>query len=309
MFPTFSKVLSSVRPKAFLLENVNGLASRGLQSQLAYVKLQLANPGLVARSEDSWHDHRQWLEVHSNGGAAAESSYEVSLQTLNAADYGVPQIRKRVFFVGFRRDLSVEWEFPTGSHSKEALLREQWVTGEYWRRHGVRRSHATRPTAGVIKRLERNERPTLQPWLTVRDAISGLPMPSQGGVPTQGSQHIRIPGARRYSGHTGSPLDYPAKPLKAGVHGVPGGENMLVNANGKVRYLTVRECARIQTFPNDWRFQGRWSHVTRQLGNAVPVALAEVMAKSLKDALMASTPREAPGRVAIAGSLAPVGGR
>ena len=66
--------------------------------------------------------------------------------------------------------------------------------------------------------------------------------------------------------------------MKAGVHGVPGGENMLRKSDGSVRYFTVRESARLQTFPNDYELHGSWSEAMRQLGNAVPVELARVVA-------------------------------
>jgi hypothetical protein len=59
--------------------------------------------------------------------------------------------------------------------------------------------------------------------------------------------HIYIPGARSYPGHTDSPLDEPAKTLKAGVHGVPGGENMLALPSGEVRYFTVREARTLES--------------------------------------------------------------
>lgn len=65
------------------------------------------------------------------------------------------------------------------------------------------------------------------PWRTVRDAISDLPEPENIDAASSIPNHIYISGARSYPGHTGSPLDEPAKTLKAGVHGVPGGENML----------------------------------------------------------------------------------
>ena len=213
-------------------------------------------------------------------------AYEVAYQTLNSADYGVPQQRKRVFIVGFRRDIRVEWEFPKETHSKDALLREQWVTGEYWKRHGIRGSGRIRPSNSCMNRVEQVELGETRPWNTVRDAIGDLDSPSRAKSPVSGSQHIRIPGARIYPGHTGSMLDQPAKTIKAGVHGVPGGENMVANPNGSVRYFTVRECARVQTFPDSWAFCGEWSTVTKQLGNAVAILLGKILAVSVKNALL-----------------------
>jgi DNA (cytosine-5)-methyltransferase 1 len=116
----------------------------------------------------------------------------------------------------------------------------------------------------------------------VRDAIADLPDPEQGIEAAREIPNHRFqPGARAYPGHTGSPLDEPAKTLKAGVHGVPGGENMLAKPGGGVRYFTVRESARLQTFPDDYVFHGSWSETMRQLGNAVPVRLAEVIGRDV----------------------------
>jgi DNA (cytosine-5)-methyltransferase 1 len=70
-------------------------------------------------------------------------------------------------------------------------------------------------------------------------------------------------------------LDAPAKALKAGVHGVPGGENMVVLDDGSVRYFTVREAARLQGLPDDFAFECAWSEAMRQLGNAVPAQMSE----------------------------------
>jgi DNA (cytosine-5)-methyltransferase 1 len=80
-------------------------------------------------------------------------------------------------------------------------------------------------------------------------------------------------------------MDEPSKTLKAGDHGVPGGENTIVMENGAVRYLTVREAARIQTFPDEYFFPCAWTESMRQLGNAVPVKLAEKVAGSIRDHL------------------------
>ena len=125
---------------------------------------------------------------------------------------------------------------------------------------------------------------TLKPWRTTRDAIAGLPEPTVKGSETWHNHKLQE-GARSYPGHTGSVLDLPAKTLKAGVHGVPGGENMIALPDGRVRYLTVRESARLQTFPDDFRFHGSWTETMRQLGNAVPVELAHVVAASVREHL------------------------
>ena len=62
---------------------------------------------------------------------------------------------------------------------------------------------------------------------------------------------------------------------------MPGGENMLRRPDGSVRYFSVRESARLQTFPDDFLFHGSWSETMRQLGNAVPVSLSAIVANSV----------------------------
>ena len=126
----------------------------------------------------------------------------------------------------------------------------------------------------------------------MRDAIGDLPDPEFAPEKAAAFANHRFqPGARAYPGHTGSPLDEPAKTLKAGVHGVPGGENMLARPDGTFRYFTVRESARLQTFPDDYVFHGAWSEAMRQLGNAVPVALGELVASDVMRAMTAKSPK------------------
>jgi len=128
------------------------------------------------------------------------------------------------------------------------------------------------------------EKPTEQAWRTVRDALHDLPEPTDfphGKI----LNHRLQAGARSYAGHTGSPMDEAAKTLKAGVHGVPGGENMLMRPDGTVRYFSVRESARLQTFPDDYELHGSWSEAMRQLGNAVPVEFARLIASDVANQL------------------------
>lgn len=124
-----------------------------------------------------------------------------------------------------------------------------------------------------------------KPWRTVRDAICDLPDPETDPRAEEIPNHWANPGARSYPGHTGSPHDEPAKTLKAGDHGVPGGENTLAFPSGRVRYFTVRESARLQTFPDEYIFPRSWTESMRQLGNAVPVQLGATIAGSVAQAL------------------------
>lgn len=121
-------------------------------------------------------------------------------------------------------------------------------------------------------------------WRTLGEAIADVPQPVRK-PPRDLWDNILREGARPYAGHTGSPLDQPAKTIKAGAHGVPGGENMIAFPDGSVRYLSVREAKLVQTFPEDYVIWGNWGEAMRQIGNAVPVRLAEIMGKALWEAL------------------------
>lgn len=281
MFPQAVRAVREIRPSAFIFENVKGLTRERFRNYLEYIRLQLQHPEIELRPGEAWADHLVRLECFHTSAKREGLHYRVVTQVLNAADFGIPQKRERIFFVGFRDDLGIEWAFPKPTHSQNALLWDQSSHGSYWDRHRISKSQRFY----TLRDAELNllVPPQESPWRTVRDAISDLPAPETSK--TSASAHRFQPGAKVYPGHTGSPLDEPAKALKAGVHGVPGGENMLVHPNGSVRYFTVREAARIQTFPDDYIFPSSWSETMRQLGNAVPVGLAGVVGRSVKHQL------------------------
>lgn len=277
MFPAAVSVVKQTKPQAFIFENVKGLTRPSFASYFEYIKLQLTFPSMVKRKGESWTDHLSRLEDQYTKGRYRGLKYNVVARVVNAANYGIPQKRERVFLVGFRDDLGIEWHFPNAQYSKEALLWSQ-VTGEYWERFEVPKKQRLIPKEAERVRYQ----PESKPWRTVREAIGDLPDPEHHKRKSQlWLNHKFQPGARSYPGHTGSPLDEPAKTLKAGVHGVPGGENMLRRPDGSVRYFTVRESARLQTFPDEFIFHGSWSETMRQLGNAVPVELAQIFAEDV----------------------------
>lgn len=286
MFPEAVRAVREAKPRAFVFENVKGLTRATFQNYFEYIQLQMRHPEVVARSDEDWTDHHARLEQHHVSGSREGLTYHLVTRLLNAANHGVPQRRERVIFVGFRSDLAEEWHFPREVFSAEALIWSQYGDGTYWDRHKV--ATKDRPNSSALKaRAARiGEKPVDLPWRTVRDAIADLPDPEHQPARARAvSNHRFQPGARSYPGHTGSPLDEPAKTLKAGVHGVPGGENMMLKPTGEVRYFTVRESARLQTFPDDYVFHGSWTETMRQLGNAVPVRLAEIVGRDVERAL------------------------
>ncbi|MGI1970941.1 DNA cytosine methyltransferase [Shewanella baltica] len=288
MFPEAVRAIRENKPKAFIFENVKGLLRKGFFEYFEYIILQLQYPSLNKFDNESWLEHRIRLERYHTKNNHKELEYNVIYRLVNAADYGVPQKRERVFIIGFRKDINANWSFPVATHSEDSLLWSKWVVGDYWEKHNLPTPEIDELTKRKVKNLKMKYgffAPQSLPWQTVRDALADLPDPRVVGNIID--NHEFKGGAKIYPGHTGSYIDEPSKALKAGGHGVPGGENMIRYEDGSVRYFTVRESARIQTFPDDFHFEGSWGEIMRQLGNAVPAKLGEIVGKSVFLALKA----------------------
>ena len=289
MFPEAVRAVRELQPRYFVFENVKGLLRESFASYFNYIILQLSFPTVVRHEKEDWIEHLSRLEKIQTSGHFPDLSYRVVYRLLDAADYGIPQHRHRVFIVGFRSDLGIEWNFPESTHNLNKLIWEQWVTGEYWDLHKVAKSKRPVMPESLKRRVEilKANHSLIAPegnrYLTVRDALVGLPDPrTKNSIPN----HEFRDGAKPYPGHTGSALDEPSKALKAGAHGVPGGENMIAFPDGSYRYYTAREAARIQTFPDDYIFDSAWTEAMRQIGNAVPMHLAEVVGQSIMNQIV-----------------------
>jgi DNA (cytosine-5)-methyltransferase 1 len=312
MFPQMFRAVRQIQPKAIICENVRGLVRPSFRPYFDYIVRELELPFEERASDVGWREHDEVLQARiKERPKDPVRRYDVVVTQVNAADYGVPQIRRRIIIVAFRADLKVDLKLfrdavePT--HSQVALIRSM-LNGEYWKRHADVPNHVRDfVLAGLPKIAPPDD--GLLPWRTFRDAIKGNgdekvlpPIPWDrldrkehflGGF----TDHIGWPDARIYNGHTPNQLDRPAKTVKAGVHGVPGGESVMLtddltsDADGssnrayRHRYMTVRETARVMTFPDSWRLEGPRGEKMRQLGNAVPVLLGEVFAKGVAAAL------------------------
>jgi len=281
MWPEAIRIIREIRPKAFIFENVRGLLRPDFSDYLEYIKLQLSYPHLTIKSQESWVKHLARLRKHGKNTRSKQAIYRVIAHGINAADYGAPQKRHRAIIIGVSSEYGEDWNFPNPTHSQEALAWSKHISGDYWERHNIRkiRMPASSSEKYALNRAKKlNKRPRELPWLTVRDVIGDLPPPTKS---EKISGHWQHPGAKAYPNHAGSNIDEPAKALKAGDHGVPGGENMLVNSRGRVRYFTVREMARLQSFPDEFIISGSWKAATRQLGNAVPTSVGESIGKEI----------------------------
>ncbi|MFK4640150.1 DNA cytosine methyltransferase [Paenarthrobacter histidinolovorans] len=220
LYRQFVRVLSDKKPKYFIAENVRGLMS--MDSGRAY-------------------------EIITKG--FEESGYRVVTKVLNAADYGVPQNRHRVIFMGTRIDIP---EAANLIHPEP--------------------THSSQPTADG--RL---------PHLTVGEALALVPDPVEfpDAVPNQAFSQYKFV-ERNFTGHRTTDPNKPSPTILARGNG-GGGVNATPHPNG-LRRMSIRESAAIQTFPLNFSFVGRLGSAYRQVGNAVPVGLGRALGLAVKSA-------------------------
>lgn len=280
MFPAAIEAVRKFRPRLVLFENVPGLTRPSFAPYFRYIKDQIQKPTITPKRDELWTEHHARIRKVRT----ASLRYFVYEHRLDAADFGLPQNRRRVILVGIRSDVTGadSWQEPTATHNRDALLYDQWVTGDYWSEYGEAMPEPPDGIGNRIRELKERGRPSGLRWRTIRDCINGLPEPFDKTRAEGVANHEAIPGARSYRKHSGSPFDWPAKTIKAGVHGVSGGEGMIRFDDGSLRYFTVREAARLQGFRDDYEFPVARSRSMGAIGNAVAPPLAELLTRQLR---------------------------
>ena len=178
MFPEVFRAAREIHPKAVIVENVKGLLRSSFREYFDYIVAALRDPDLAAKPDESWELHSERLKRAANRAGTNRIKYRVHHQLLNAADFGLPQRRERVFIVAVREDVGVKWPGLSPTHSEDALLFDQWVSGDYWRAHGVAQPKTPEALRVRVDRLWAQGRPMFtERWRTVRDALVGLPEP------------------------------------------------------------------------------------------------------------------------------------
>jgi len=234
LFFDFIRILEAKQPKFFLAENVSGMLLPRHAEALENIKEMFRNAGI---------------------------GYELSFKLLNASNYNVPQDRKRVFFIGIRKDLGFKYQFPTETYDKITL------------KEAIGDLQGTELAAKEFNKTN-GEKCHLPNHEYLTGGFSTIFM-SRNRVRSWDEQSFTIQAGARHA-----PLHPQAPKMKFIEQNkrifVPGKED-------KYRRLTVRECARIQTFPDDFIFH--YESVAagyKMIGNAVPVNLAKFLAESIK---------------------------
>ncbi len=237
LFFDFIRILADKQPLFFLAENVSGM--------------------LLPR-------HRQALE--NIKAMFRECGYNLNFQLLNAADFGVPQDRKRVFFVGYRKDLGLDFKFPEGNTKGDKISLEQAI-GDL--KENVLPAAAGNYTHGDACLVPNHE------YMT--GGFSSIFM-SRNRVRSWDEVSFTIQAGARHA---------PLHPQAPKMQFVEQDKRIFVPGNeADYRRLSVRECARVQTFPDDFIFY--YKNIAagyKMIGNAVPVNLAKAIAQVIRQDL------------------------
>lgn len=231
LFEHFIELAATLRPRAVLFENVRGLATaRGPR-------------GLPGEALDAV---RKGFE---------EAGYATTVSLLNAADYGVPQRRVRLFLLGVRAGSLPQFPMPT--HARIPGFGQQpWVSlGDFLaRRTPPAADEIVRPSRELVEQLE-----------GIPDG-SGLKSPGRS-EPTRPSGHWGY----KQGTFIADPI-LPARTVTAATT-----QDWVRGSDGQLRRLTLRECQALQGFPDDWMFAGAKASQFRQIGNAVPTQFGELL--------------------------------
>ncbi len=270
---SFMDVVEMVRPKAFVLENVSALAK-------------------LTR----WVDVRQELAKR-----AIKLGYAAKILVLNASEYGVPQSRERMFFIGFReiKDLA-NLDNCFIPYQREApklrnILLNLGVAGNP-KNSRICRAKVTLATKPVLRR---------SPYAGMLFNGQGRPLNPDGYCSTlpasMGGNRTPIIDENHLYFSKESWVEWYHSKLMKGHDPLP-----FDSAPDCLRRLTIDEALRLQTFPDDYEFIGKQSSIFTQIGNAVPCLLAEAVASTVCDILFKNSLTEAKEKFTESGQQLPL---
>tara|TARA_Y100001970_G_C14259119_1_gene878134 strand:- start:11474 stop:12481 length:1008 start_codon:yes stop_codon:yes gene_type:complete len=236
LFYEFIRILRDKKPTFFLAENVSGMLAK-----------------------------RNRIALNNIINLFKQSGYDIFYKLINVSDYGIPQDRKRIIFIGFLKELNTNFIFPNKFHSKATLKEAIWDI-------------KNNSIPGKEKNYSNHQSCLIPNHEYMTGSFSSIYM-SRNRVRSWDEQSFTIQAGGRHA-----PI-HPNAPKMLFIEKdkrifVPGKENCY-------RRLSIRECARIQTFPDDFKFYySRLSEGYKMIGNAVPVKFASILAKCIHEHLI-----------------------
>lgn len=256
----YADLVNEIQPKFFLLENVKGLLSAALKHRP--LNQRGSNFPSLEEEELPGSALNYLLERFGN--------YDVKIEVINAADYGVPQKRERVFIIGVRNDLDIEYDFPTSTHNQNGSDgKERWVSvGEILDNLDVVEHHYMSYSEERLRYMRMIPQGGGN-WRDLRAYGEELVKEAMGGAYESGGGKVGF--FRRISSNKPSPTLLTSPAQKSTNLGHPFED----------RPLSIEEYMAIQGFPNNYRVCGSLMQQYTQIGNAVPVPLAEILGYSI----------------------------
>jgi DNA (cytosine-5)-methyltransferase 1 len=256
-FKIFFKAIRILQPRFFVIENVKGILSAAKKHR----PLARRGPGFPQLTPDEEHGSAFKEILNGLAKICEELGYCVSWGIVNAADYGCFQLRERIVFIG---SLDGHFVWPERTHSKDGEMK--WIT----LKDGLKGLKDPKPLyrrfnnkiCNYLRLIPEGSNWRALPKHMQPEAIGGA-FNSWGG---------RSGFLRRLSWDRPSPT----------ITNNPKTKATMLCHPAKVRPLSVRECARIQQFPDNWTFSGSTSAQYRQIGNATPVGLGEAIGLAIK---------------------------
>ncbi|WHX97950.1 DNA cytosine methyltransferase [Neobacillus sp. DY30] len=259
----FADLVQEIQPKVFLLENVRGL----LSSSLKHVPINQREKDVILEPEqEQGSAFRHLLEHFGN--------YEVSVELLNAADYGVAQTRERVFIIGVRNDLNTKFEFPKATHNKKGTNgKKPWRTvGDVLKVLQVEKHHHVNYSADRLKWMRMIPKGGGN-WRDLRQYGEDFVREAMGGAYNSGGGKVGF--FRRVD------INKPAPTLLTS----PSQKSTNIGHPFEDRPLSIEEYLAIQEFPEGYYVAGTLTQQYTQIGNAVPTRLAQALGESIYEML------------------------
>lgn len=243
LYKEYQRIAEIVRPKAFVLENVRLLTSM--------------------KDEDGSSVLQNIIDGFESIG------YSTTYRVLTASDYGVPQSRERVIFIGFDKSLGIAPSLPEETHSENGSS-------------GKLKTLTFRDACRDLETFEAGGKSKKDPlhWAITHPehVLEWLRITPEGKSAHENEDPKMRPPSGYNTTYKRLKWDEPSSTISTNFNMISGSRNVHPTST---RSLTIREAMRCQSFPDDFKVVGNWMDVRRAIGNAVPPLLAEKIAEHI----------------------------